>query len=122
MTRREFSRKVKRDAATRANGRCECCGKRLAFAEFHYDHDLPDFLGGEPTLENCRVLCIVYHKAKTRAADTPRIVKSRGQRDMALNIRPPSRLKAAGFYKAAPQHTATTPHTKPILHRAEGRE
>lgn len=107
--RREFTKSVKRDAAARCGGRCEACGKRLRFGDYHYDHDLPDFLGGEPTLENCRVLCIDCHKAKTREVDTPRIVKSRGQRDMALNIRPAPRLTGARFRKPAPQRTATTP-------------
>jgi 5-methylcytosine-specific restriction protein A len=107
--RREFSKTVKRDAAARCGGKCEACGKRLRFGDYHYDHDLPDFLGGEPTLENCRVLCIVCHKAKTRKFDTPRIVKSRGQRDMALNIKASSRLAGAGFRKVPPQHRATSP-------------
>lgn len=109
MARKEFTKTIKRAAALRSEGRCENCGIKLAFGSFHYDHDLPDFLGGEPTLENCRVLCIACHKAKTRETDTPRIVKSRGQRDMALNIKGPSRLSGAGFRKSAPQKRATTP-------------
>jgi hypothetical protein len=107
--RREFPKSVKRDAAARANGKCEQCGKRLDFGEYHYDHDLPDFLGGEPVLDNCRVLCVVCHKAKTKAVDTPRIVKSRGQRDMALNIRPAPKMRGASFQKAPPQRRASTP-------------
>ena len=113
--RREFSKSVKRDAAARCGGKCEACGKRLRFGEYHYDHDLPDFLGGEPTLENCRVLCIDCHKTKTREVDTPRIVKSRGQRNMALNIKSRSRFQSAGFAKAAPKHTAT----RPIVRKAD---
>ena len=105
--RREFPRSVKRDAAARCGGKCEACGKRLRFGEYNYDHDLPDFLGGEPTLENCKVLCMVCHKAKTKAVDTPRIVKSRGQRDMAMNIKSRSKLSGAGFRKSDRQHTAT---------------
>lgn len=107
--RREFPKAVKRDAAARSGGKCEGCGKRLGFGDYHYDHDLPDFLGGEPTLSNCRVLCITCHKAKTKEVDTPRIVKSRGQQDMALNIKAPSRLVGTGFRKSAPQKRATTP-------------
>ena len=109
MRRREFSKAVKRDAAARANGKCECCGKRLRFGEYHYDHDLPDFLGGEPTLENCRVLCLDCHRTKTKEIDTPRIVKSRGQRDMALNIKSAPKLQSQGFRKRPKQNRASSP-------------
>lgn len=40
-----------------------------------YDHDNPDALTGEPTLENCVVLCRGCHKAKT-AEDRRRITKA----------------------------------------------
>jgi len=116
MTRREFSKRVKRDAAMRANGRCEGCGKKLGFGDHHYDHDNPDATGGEPTLENCRVLCIACHKAKTRELDLPRIVKSRGQRDMALNIRPAPKLNSRGFDKAPPQRNARRPRKPKFEH------
>ena len=106
-TRREFSKAVKRDAAHRANGKCEGCGKRLRFGDYHYDHDDPDAVGGGNTLDNCRVLCIDCHKTKTRERDLPRIVKSRGQRDMAIGIRPAPKLKSRGFEPRPKQHSAT---------------
>lgn len=77
--RREFSKKIKETAFARANGSCEGegCGARLTVGKYHYDHDLADDLGGEPVLENCRVLCTPCHKVKTRMHDMPLIAKGR---------------------------------------------
>lgn len=75
--RREFSARVKVAAFERANGSCEGCGARLTVGKFHYDHDTPDGLGGEPTLENCRVLCVACHAVKTRTGDVPAIAKAK---------------------------------------------
>ena len=63
--RQEFTAKVKREALARSNGYCEGCTKKLFVGDYHYDHDNPDGLTGEPTLENCRVLCKACHGAKT---------------------------------------------------------
>jgi 5-methylcytosine-specific restriction protein A len=86
--RRDFSKTVKRDAAARAKGRCEQCTARLSYGQFHYDHVLPDALGGEPLLDNCQVLCVTCHRLKTGHADAQRISKSRRQRDHAIGIKP----------------------------------
>lgn len=81
MTRREFPLAVKRAALARSGGNCECgCGR--PFGEHpkerpHYDHVLPDFLGGKPDLENCEVLRVECHDAKTFKGDIPRIAKVR---------------------------------------------
>lgn len=85
--RQEFSKPVRRDAFLRAKGNCEGCGLRLALGKFHFDHDLPDDLGGEPTLDNCRVLCVTCHKAKTKQVDIPRIAKGRRIRDREMGIK-----------------------------------
>jgi len=110
--RREFSKQVRRDAFARAAGLCEgkpyrerCCVK-LTIGKFHYDHDIPDGLGGEPTLDNCVVLCIACHKDKTsrkRNASATSISASRSQahssladsRNGNLSTRPPVRSCAA---------------------------
>lgn len=63
--RREFSAKVKAAAFVRAAGRCEECTARLFVGKFQYDHRIADALGGEPTLENCVVLCSACHAPKT---------------------------------------------------------
>ncbi len=63
--RREFPTKVKVAAFERAKGHCEECGGRLFVGKFAYDHVIADACGGEPTLENCAVLCDACHGVKT---------------------------------------------------------
>ncbi len=76
--RRDFPRAIKVAAFKRANGHCEKCTAFLYPGKFRYDHILPDGLGGEPTLENCQVICSACDDEKTpedqsRVADTKRI-------------------------------------------------
>lgn len=103
--RREFPKKVNLAAFQRANGRCEGegCGARLTVGKFHYDHVLADALGGEPTLENCAVLCWACHRDKTGQEDVPRIRKADRQRNSHLGIRGPHHVipgsKASPFKK-----------------------
>lgn len=87
--RRDFPQKVKAQAFLRAAGFCEGknCGARLTVGKVNYDHDLPDDLGGEPTLENCKVLCLVCHKEKTKTLDMPRIAKGRRIRKREAGIK-----------------------------------
>jgi 5-methylcytosine-specific restriction protein A len=81
MSRTEFSRTVKAAAALRANGHCEGCTARLRSGGFHFDHIIPDGIGGPATLENCQVLCKTCHDTKTRKADVPRVAQMKRQRD-----------------------------------------
>ncbi len=111
MSRREFPRQVKRDALRRAAGRCEApsCGA-LFGVKFHFDHDIADGLGGEPTLDNCAVLCHVCHGEKTRKHDVPLIAKTKRISDRHDGISTPrQKIQSAGFRKAAPQRSATRP-------------
>lgn len=87
--RREFPKQVKRDAFLRANGKCEGrnCGARLTLGKYHYDHEIPDALGGEPVLENCKVLCVACHRVKTSHSDVPAIAKTKRIRDSHLGIK-----------------------------------
>lgn len=73
--RREFPAKVRVAAFERAKGRCEKCTARLFVGKFIYDHIIPDALGGEPTLENCQVLCSACDDVKTDKNDIPVIAK-----------------------------------------------
>lgn len=90
--RQEFSAKVKAAAALRADGHCESCTRKLLAGDFHYDHEIPDGLGGEPTLENCKVLCRSCHSVKTTREDVPRIAKAKRNYRKARGIRKPSQF------------------------------
>jgi 5-methylcytosine-specific restriction protein A len=85
--RREFTKRIKLERWQHAKGLCEGCGCRLSPGRFHYDHDLPDALGGEPTFDNCRVLCTACHGAKTGGRDIPAIAKSNRTRNRHLGIK-----------------------------------
>lgn len=94
--RREFPKSVKLEAWKRAAGHCERCTAKLFPGKYEYDHDKPDAFGGEPTLENCRVLCDNCHPKKTGTEDIPAIAKSSRVRAKHLGIRAGSRRPMAG--------------------------
>ncbi len=110
MSRTEFTRKTKQEALARSGHRCEATGTRYGFEEgqrcncslslgVQFDHDVPDQLGGDNSLENCRAICVQCHKHKTRN-DVRQIRKSDRQRDKSLGvIRPVGKIKSAGFAK-----------------------
>lgn len=111
--RQEFPRAVKAKAFARAGGQCEGCTARLVPGKFAYDHDLPDGLGGGPTLANCKVLCDACHDAKTAGRDVPTIAKMKRQRDSHIGARTATRkLQSRGFTPAAPQRRASRPLNK----------
>ena len=84
--RREFPKQVKRDALKRAAKLCEGCGAPHG-VKFHFDHDIADGLGGEPTLENCKVLFHVCHGKKTAEHDIPLIAKTKRVSDRHNGIK-----------------------------------
>ena len=94
MSRREFSAKVKVAAFERCKGCCEYCGVRLSVGKTHYDHRIPDAMGGEPTLGNCDVLCVACHSAKTRLADVPTIAKAKRIKARHIGIKKPSQWQS----------------------------
>lgn len=91
--RREFSKQVKRAAFERAKGYCEGmpygqpCGTKLMLGKYHYDHEIPDALGGEPVIENCKVLCVACHADKTGKKDIPAIAKTKRIQDRQKGIK-----------------------------------
>ena len=85
--RRPFPKAVKVKAFERADGHCEKCTARLYVGKYHYDHDIPDALGGEPTLENCKVLCTSCHGAKTTRQDVPRNAKAKRQNNKHIGAK-----------------------------------
>lgn len=133
MSRTEFTRKTKQDALRRAELKCEASGPRYGLEEgqrcncslslgVQYDHDVPDQLGGDNSLENCRAVCVQCHKIKTRG-DIRQIRKSDRQRDKASGvIRPKQTIKNAGFpkpEKAERQQTKTSLPPRPLYQPAE---
>lgn len=127
MPRREFTRKIKAAAFLRCGGLCEGCGARLKTGEAEYDHELPDALSGPATLENCKVLCKVCHKAKT-PDDIRRIRKADRQRDRHNGaIVAKQRIRSAGFpkrreRKPKPPLPPRSPFTRQVLWRVGNSE
>lgn len=92
MTRREFPSKVCIAAFSSAGGKCESCGVVIRPGSGpHYDHRVPDAVGGEPTLENCQVLCKACHSVKTAETDVPEIAKTKRIRNRHINAEPKRR-------------------------------
>lgn len=98
--RQEFPGKIKLAAFERSKGHCEKCKARV-IGRAEYDHILPDWLGGEPTLDNCMVMCSKCHRAKTSGEDVPRIAKAKRQRAKHIGAsttkRPMQGSRASGF-------------------------
>lgn len=84
--RREFAAKIRAAAYDRSGGHCEQCTAPIRYGA-QYDHIVPDALGGEPTLENCMVLCVTCHRSKTTGEDVPRIAKSKRVKGNHINAR-----------------------------------
>src|SRR5574343_98086 len=85
--RREFSKRTKLEAYQRSGGRCENCTASLFVGRVHYDHIIPDAMGGEPIVGNCRVLCTACHQQKTSGSDVPAIAKSNRVRGRHLGLK-----------------------------------
>lgn len=107
--RRNFPPKVKAEAFLLANGKCQDCGMFIKVGAVHYDHIIPDALGGEPIISNCQVLCIPCHRSKTRKQDVPAIAKTKRIRNREIGIRRQSTLRSRGFEHAPPQRSASRP-------------
>jgi 5-methylcytosine-specific restriction enzyme A len=122
VSRKEFPKRVQRDAFVRANGHCEGCHAKLTLHKYQYDHVNPDGLTGEPTLENCMVLCSPCHLEKTRK-DVAAIAQAKRRADRHMGITDPhtSKLRTRGFSPAPKQSSATRPLAKwfgPSLQKA----
>jgi 5-methylcytosine-specific restriction protein A len=96
--RRAFSKPTMRAALERSEGRCEAIGILYGLHSGErcnaplnrgkiFDHVTADGIGGEPTLENCLVICPTCNSVKTNHGDIPRIAKMKRQRDDDLGIR-----------------------------------
>ena len=103
MSRKEFPKSVKLAAWQRSNGHCECgCGVKIIAGDGpQYDHIIEDALGGEPTLENCRVLRKRCHAGKT-SERRPNLDKARCGFEKRIKARerrarPMAGTKASGW-------------------------
>ena len=78
MSRSEFPVSVRKQAKERAGDNCEGCGAPFSASNPpEYDHEIPDGLGGDNSLENCQVLggkCC--HESKTHTEDRPKMAKA----------------------------------------------
>lgn len=92
--RTEFSKRTKRDAYERSEGLCEgllpngerCCAN-LLHKRYHFDHIIPDGIGGDTSLQNCAVLCVDCHGEKTAKIDIPIIAKAKRNYDKFRGIK-----------------------------------
>src|SRR5271168_1405677 len=73
---RNFSAKIEDEAEARAGGRCEDCGGQLKPGKYQFDHIKPHGMGGDSSLSNCRVRCVVCHLKKTMEDDMPPMRKA----------------------------------------------
>lgn len=121
MPRREFPAQVKRDALKRSAMRCEnvACGAVITIGKYAFDHDLADGLGGEPTLSNCKVLCLVCHDEKTRKRDVPTIAKVKRQSDdhLGTGVSNSRKISSAGFRRVSRKRVE---HPMPRLYQPKG--
>lgn len=118
MARQEFKAAVRRQAIQRSGYVCEGvneAGVRCATPvgrgnPVEYDHVIPDWMGGEPTLANCSALCKLCHKIKTALDAAARAqVKRRADRHDGIAA-PRQRLVSRGFPPPAPKpSTCRTP-------------
>jgi hypothetical protein len=70
----------------------EGCGIEInARTGIIYEHDIPAGLGGEPTLENCKVHCKTCADIKTETADNPRMAKADRVLKKTYGLRRPRR-------------------------------
>lgn len=112
--RREFPASVRKAVFIRCckQGipRCEGCGGMLRAGNIIYEHVTPDGLGGEPTLDNCKVHCRNCADVKTFTEDSPRMQKADRVLKKTYGLTPSKqKIQSAGFAKRPPQRTASRP-------------
>ncbi len=93
----------------RHNGDCPKCDRKLVPGHWACDHIVALINGGEHRETNLQALCNSPCHSNKTALDVAE--KSKVYRAAAKDagIRKPSRIKSAGFRKAAPQRSASRP-------------
>ncbi|SFL99943.1 HNH endonuclease [Bradyrhizobium sp. NFR13] len=113
--RREFPLSVRKAAFKRCcrDGvpHCETCGCELnGRTSTIYEHVVPDGLGGEPTLDNCKVHCRTCADVKTFTEDNPRMQKADRVLKKSFGLTPrKQKIVSLGFAKRPPQNSASRP-------------
>lgn len=110
--RQEFPQKVRKLAFARCclQGsipgvpQCEGCGCEInARTGTIYEHVIPDGLGGEPAIENCKVHCRTCADVKTFTQDNPTMAKAdrvlKKNFGLQANKRPFPGSRASGLRK-----------------------
>lgn len=93
--RAEFTKDTKAKAFLRSNGHCECgCGQKI-LGKPEYDHIVSAALGGDNSLENCRVMDPKHHKARS-SKENPQIAKSQRIFEKRAGLRKPKGRPLAG--------------------------
>jgi hypothetical protein len=88
---------------------CEGCGNQIRGTPI-YEHVIPDGLGGEPTLENCKVHCKTCADVKTFTEDNPRMAKADAVLKANFGLQAKrKKIQSRGFDKAPPQRSASRP-------------
>lgn len=123
-TRTEFPQSVRKPAFARCcqqapdgvenlpgRPQCENCGVELRSGNIVYEHVTPDGLGGEPTLDNCKVFCRkICATKKTIDEDNPRMAKADAVLKRTYDLEPAKRkIQSRGFPQSKPQRTASRP-------------
>lgn len=111
--RTEFPLSVKKAAFRRCcrDGMpyCESCGLPIRGTPI-YEHVIPDGLGGEPTLENCKVHDRICADLKTYTEDNPRMAKADRVLKKHFGLQSSrQKIPSRGFAKSPPQRSASRP-------------
>jgi hypothetical protein len=119
MTRHNFPKPVMLARFQFCGGRCEGirpetgkrCDVKLARWECH--HEIPDSMGGKPTVANARCLCIPCHKAATSIGSA---YLAEAKRREAKNVGvpwPKPTIRNRGFPKSEKPKREPRPHLPP---------
>ena len=97
MNRTEFTKATRVARFKLCGGRCEGmlddgkggqirCDAVLVAGRVEYDHNIADGLGGDNSLENCRAICSLCHRDKTRI-DIGAIAQAKRREAKAIGIK-----------------------------------
>lgn len=113
--RREFPKSVKVAAIKRATQGgivfCEICSAMCK--SFEIDHVVADSHGGEPTLENARVICSPCHLEKTKKDTTVAAKLKRVEARHVGAVKPKGTIKSPGFTPTAKTPRIQKTHLPP---------